>query len=221
MSRTPTTLELEAAEERQTALRALLVEPFVSAEEQVFALVRRHEAELVSRCNELLGYRLEVTAGFARLVKVPTDRATARPLRVPPTGSAARERARDEWPALSDRGVVLVLLTLAALERGGAQTVIGELSDAVCDVAGRCEPPLQLDFDKRPERVALADGLLLLCRWGVLSLVHGAQESFARLAACEDEALFTIDRKRLAFRAARSVCGGQGEHRRGSARAVG
>jgi uncharacterized protein (TIGR02678 family) len=200
MSLAPTTLELQAAEERQAALRALLVEAFVGAERQVFALVHQHEAELASRCSELLGYRLEVTASFARLVKVPTDRALKRPLRVPPAGGAGRERPRDEWPALSDRGAVLLLLTLAGLERAGAQTVIGELADAVRDVAARCEPPFEVDFDRRPDRVAFADGLLLLCHWGVLNLVHGAREGFVRLAVGgEEEALFTIDRKRLAF----------------------
>ncbi len=199
MSLAPTTLELQAADERQAALRALLLEPFVSAEEQVFALVREHEAELASRCNWLLGYRLEVTASFARLAKVPTDRAVVRTLRVPPAGNVARERPRDEWAALSDRGAVLLLLTLAVLERAGAQTVIGELADAVRDAAARCEPPAEVDFDKRPERVAFADGLLLLCHWGVLNLVHGTRAGFTRLAAGEDEALFTIDRKRLAF----------------------
>jgi uncharacterized protein (TIGR02678 family) len=195
----PSSLALRTEEERRAALRALLVEPFVGADHPAFALVRRHEAELAHRCSELLGYRLEVSTTFARLFKVPTARGLRRGVRVPPGGAQARERARDEWAALSDRAVVLLFLTLAALERAGAQTVIGELADAVADTGARAEPPLPVDFDRRAERVAFADGLELLCSWGVLRLTHGSRGSFTRREHDEDdEALFTVDRRRLA-----------------------
>ncbi|MGH2741199.1 MAG: TIGR02678 family protein, partial [Thermoleophilaceae bacterium] len=69
---------------------------------------------------------------------------------------------------------------------------------AVADAGARCEPPLALDFERRAERIAFADALDLLCAWGVLRLDDGARASFSRREQGEDEALFTIDRKRLA-----------------------
>jgi uncharacterized protein (TIGR02678 family) len=195
------TTALQAEEERRVALRALLAEPFVGAEEPVFKVIRRHDAELTRRCTELLGYRLHVTPGFARLVKTPTERSLRRGTRVPPSGPSGRDRSKDEWPRLSDRGVVLLFLTLAALERGGQQTVIGELAKDVADTGARADPPLSVDFDSRSERTAFGDGLELLCHWGVLQLMHGRRGTFAnRLQEDDDsEALFTVDRRRLAL----------------------
>lgn len=198
---TATTTALQAEEERRIALRALLAEPFVGAEESVFKLIRRHDAELARRCAELLGYRLHVTPSFARLVKTPTERSVSRGTRVPPSGPSARDRSKDEWPRLSDRGVLLLFLTLAALERGGQQTVIGELAKDVADTGARADPSLRVDFDYRPERSAFGDGLELLCHWGVLQLMHGRRGTFANRIQEDDdsEALFTVDRRRLAL----------------------
>jgi len=198
---TASTTALQAEEERRIALRALLSEPFVGAEKPVFKVIRRHDAELTRRCTELLGYRLHVTASFARLVKTPTERSLARGIRVPPSGPSARDRSKDEWPRLSDRGVVLLFLTLAALERGGQQTVIGELAQDVADTGARADPPLSVDFDNRSERTAFGDALELLCHWGVLQLMHGRHGTFANRIQEDDdsEALFTIDRRRLAL----------------------
>ena len=201
MTATPSTTALQAEDERREALRALLVEPFVGSEEPVFKLIRRHDGELSRRCTDFLGYRLHVTPSFARLVKAPTERALRRGVRVPPSGSAARDRARDDWPRLSDRGVVLLFLVLAALERGGQQTVIGELAGDVTDAGARCEPPIPVDFERRAERSAFADGVELLCHWGVLGLMHGRRGTFAHRVQPNDEheALFAVDRRRLAL----------------------
>jgi uncharacterized protein (TIGR02678 family) len=76
--------------------------------------------------------------------------------------------------------------------------VVGELARAAADAGGRCEPPLEVNFDRRPERLAFADVLDLLCHWGVLRLDAGSRASFASQEPGDDEALFTIDRKRLA-----------------------
>jgi uncharacterized protein (TIGR02678 family) len=198
---TATATALQAEDEREQALRALLAEPFIGAEEPVFKAIRRHDAELAKRCADLLGYRLHVTPSFARLVKVPTERTLRRGTSVPPSGVSARDRARDDWPQLSDRGVVLLFLTLAALERGGQQTVIGELAQNVVDTGARADPPVAVDLELRAERAAFADGLELLCHWGVLQLMHGRRGTFAnRIQAGDDtEALFTVDRRRLAL----------------------
>jgi len=201
MTVTRSTAALQAEDERRDAMRALLAEPFIGADLPMFKLIRRHDAELARRYAELLGYRLHVTPGFARLVKVPTERMLRRSIRVPPSGSTARDRSRDEWPRLNDRGVVLLFLTLAALERAGQQVVIGELADDVTAIGARAVPPIPVDMEVRTERVAYADGLELLCHWGVVQLMHGRRGTFANRVQQDDEteALFTIDRRRLAL----------------------
>jgi len=187
-----------AAEERRDALRALLREPFVAPPDPAFRPVRRHETVLARLATDLLGYRLEVTPGFARLLKRPTAAGLRRPLRIPPGTPSGRARPRDEWPALDRRRATLLLLTAAALERRpGAQVAVGDLVRGVAEAGARCEPPLALDFDRRAERIAFADALDLLCHWGVLRVDDGSRASFSRSEQGEDEALFSIDRKRL------------------------
>lgn len=195
---TATSLELRKRDELRRATRALLREPFVSAEDAVFPLVRRHESELARRLAHLWGYRLDVTPGFARLYKRPTEAALRRPLRIPPGSASGRERPRDEWPRLDRRRATLLFLTMAALERSRQQTVVGDLAREIAEAGSSCEPPIEVEFDQRSERIALADVLDLLCHWGVLRLDDGSRASFAARDPGEDEALFTIDRKRLA-----------------------
>jgi uncharacterized protein (TIGR02678 family) len=195
---TPSTLELRQQEELREATRALLREPFVGGDDPVFALVRRHEAELTRRLADLFGYQLDVTPNFARLHKRPTRAGLARPLRVPPSSPSGRARPRDEWPRIDRRRATLLLLTMAALERSGQQTVVGELARAVAEAGAGCEPPLEVDFERRTERLAFADVLDVLCHWGVLRLDAGSRTSYAAQEPGDDEALFTIDRKRLA-----------------------
>jgi len=189
----------EVAEERQTALRALLAEPFVGAGSPEFRLVRRHEHDLRRVALDAFGYQLELTSTAARLLGCPTPAGLSRPLRVCPASATGRTRPRDEWPALSDRGCVLLFLTLAALERGGAQTAIAELALEVERAGADSDPPIAVEFRERSERVAFADGLDLLCAWGVLEHTAGSRQSFARRTQDDDEALLTIDRRRLAI----------------------
>jgi uncharacterized protein (TIGR02678 family) len=197
-SGSPSSLEHRQREELRAATRALLREPFVGAENPTFPLIRRHDAALTRRFADLWGYELDVTPGFARLFKRPTAAGLRRGLRIPPGSVSGRERPRDEWPRLDRRRGSLLLLTMAALERSGLQTVVGELARAVAEAGGRCEPPIEIDFDLRPERLAFADVLDLLCHWAVLRLDDGSRASFGAREPGEQEALFTIDRKRLA-----------------------
>jgi uncharacterized protein (TIGR02678 family) len=189
----------EREEERRTALRALLAEPFVAAESSEYRLVRRHEHDLRRTALDVFGYQLETTSSAARLLGTPTPSGLRRPLRVQPASVTGRARPRDEWPELSDRGSVVLFLTLAALERGGAQTAIAALAREVERAAADVDPPIEVDFRRRPERVAFADGLDLLCAWGVLEHTAGSRESFTRHVQDEDEALLTVDRRRLAL----------------------
>ena len=197
---TPTPLRaLEVADERREALRALLAAPFVGAGESAYALVRHHERELARTAADLLGYRLEVGATAARLSGPPTSDGVRRPIRIRPVSASGHARPVDEWPALSDRAAVLLFLTLAALERGGAQVAIADLARAVAQAGADADPPIAVDFDARHERVAFADGLDLLVAWGVVAHTAGARESYRRREQDDSEALLTIDRRRLAL----------------------
>jgi uncharacterized protein (TIGR02678 family) len=191
--------ELEDREERARALRALLAAPFVGADEPAYALVRRHERELASTLQVTYGYQLEVGSTAARASGLPTPAGMRRPLRIRPASLSGRKRAPDEWTEMSDRACVLLLLTLVALERSGAQTAIAELAQEVERAGADVEPPIAVDFRQRSERMAFADGLDLLCAWGVIEHTSGSHESYARRQQGEDEALFTVDRRRLAL----------------------
>ena len=191
--------ELDDREERARALRALLGAPFVGAEEPGYALIRRHERELATALQVTYGYQLEVGSTAARASGLPTPDGLHRPLRIKPASISGRKRPPHEWSALSDRAGLLLVLTLAALERGGAQTAIAELAQEVERAGTDVEPPLRIDFRQRSERIAFADGLDLLCAWGVLEHTSGSHESYTRREQGDDEALFTVDRRRLAL----------------------
>lgn len=194
-----TTRELEDREECAAAMTALLSAPFVGAGDPTYALVRRHERAIASTLQVTYGYQLEVGSTAARASGLPTPAGLRRPLRIRPASVSGRKRPPDEWPALSDRACAVLLLTLVALERGGVQTAIADLAQEVERAGGDVEPPIGVDFRRREERVAFADGLDLLCAWGVLRHTAGSHESYARREQGEDEALFTVDRRRLAL----------------------
>ena len=191
--------ELDDREERTRALRALLAAPFVGADDPAYALVRRHERELATTLQVTYGYQLEVGSTAARASGLPTPDGLRRPLRIRPASVSGRKRAPDEWTSLGDRACVLLLLTVIALERGGAQTAIAELAQEVERAGADVEPPITVDFRERSERMAFADGLDLLCAWEAIEQTSGSHESYARREQGDDEALFTVDRRRLAL----------------------
>ncbi|HEY5390114.1 MAG TPA: TIGR02678 family protein [Solirubrobacteraceae bacterium] len=191
--------ELDDSAERTQALRALLSTPFVDAAEPAYALIRRHERELATTLQTSFGYQLEVGSTAARASGLPTPDGLRRPLRIRPASVSGRQKPPDEWPAMSDRGCVLLLLTLTALERGGAQTALADLAREVELAGADVDPMVAVAFRERAERLAFADGLDLLCWWGVLEHTSGSRDSYARGEQREDEALFTVDRRRLAL----------------------
>ncbi|MCL2420073.1 MAG: TIGR02678 family protein, partial [Conexibacteraceae bacterium] len=168
--------ELDDTEERTRALRALLAAPFVGANEPAYALIHRHERELARTLQEAFGYQLEIGSTAARASGLPTPTGLHRPLRIRPASATGRKHAPDEWAALSDRACVLLLLTLVALERGGAQTAIAELAQEAERAGADGEPAITVDFRRRSERMAFADGLDLLCMWGVIEHTSGSRD---------------------------------------------
>lgn len=191
--------DVDDRDERARALRALLSAPFVDAGDPAYALIRRHERDLATTLQVTYGYQLEVGSTAARASGLPTPDGLRRPLRIRPASVSGRKRAPDEWTALSDRACVILLLTLVALERGGAQTAIADLARDVERAGADVEPPIAIDFRQRSERMAFADGVDLLCAWGIIEHTSGSRESYARREQGEDEALFTVDRRRLAL----------------------
>jgi uncharacterized protein (TIGR02678 family) len=194
-----TVRELDDREEQTRAMRALLAAPFVGAGDPTYALIRRHERALARTLQSTYGYQLEVGSTAARASGPPTSGGLRRAIRVRPASATGRQRPPDEWPALSDRACLVLLLTLVALERGGAQTAIGDLAKRVEYAGADVDPSVSVDFRERRERVAFADALDLLCAWGVLEHTSGSHDSFARRDQGDDEALFTVDHRRLAL----------------------
>jgi uncharacterized protein (TIGR02678 family) len=194
-----TAREQEDRAERTAAIRALLTHPFLDATEPEYALVRRHEREIARTLQATYGYQLEVGSTAARASGPPTEQGLHRSIRVPPASVSGRRRPPDDWPVLSDRACLILLLTLVALERSGAQTAIAELARGTERAGADVDPPVAVDFKERRERVAFADGLDLLCEWGILAHTAGSHESYARRTQDDDEALFTIDHRRLAL----------------------
>lgn len=190
--------EIEAREERTRGLRALLSAPLLDAGDPDYTLVRRHERELARTLQATFGYQLEVGSTAARASGPPTPDGLRRPIRVPPTSLSGRRRPVDEWPVLDDRGCLLLLLTLASLERGGRQIALADLAREVERSGADVDPAVTVDFRERRERASFADGLEVLCGWGVLEHTSGSRESYSRRDHGDDEALFTIDRRRLA-----------------------
>ena len=191
--------QLDDQAERTQALRALLAKPLLDARTTEYALVRLHERELAKTLQSTYGYQLEVASTAARASGPPTEAGRDRPIRVPPGSVSGRRRPPDEWPSLSDRGCLLLMLTLVALERIGTQTAIAELARDVERAAADVDPPVDVDFNDRRERLAFADGLDVLCDWGAIAHTSGSRDSYARREQRDDEALFTIDHRRLAL----------------------
>ncbi|CAN5303859.1 hypothetical protein BH23ACT9_BH23ACT9_32020 [soil metagenome] len=181
-------IEERTAEDRRTALRALLRTPLMTAAHPAFPLVRRHREHLRDWLGEQAGWHLTVDAEHARLHKLPADlRDHTRPGITPGTGRP-----------LSRRRYVLLCLALGALERADNQTTLGWLADRIIDLAA--DPALvaagiEFTLQSRPERADLVAAVRLLVATGVLARTAGDEEAY--LAATGD-ALYDVDRRVLA-----------------------
>jgi uncharacterized protein (TIGR02678 family) len=183
--------------EREHAARALLMAPLLTTngDPEAFALVRRHGEWLTDRFRHLLGYRLAIRAGHARLYKRPRIAYRDRPARIRP--GSIRPGPEDGWAPFTRRRYVLFALALATLEahHGRAQALIGGLAGEVAGLG--TELGLNVDFERREERKAFADALELLCRLGVLRQRDGSRDAFVARDETLEEALFDIEHGRL------------------------
>ncbi len=172
------------------AARALLAAPVLRAggeHADAFVLVRRHAGTLREWFDRNTGWRLQVDAELARLVKTTSNHDPTHPARDP----------RSKAP-FTRRRYVLAALALAALERADAQVTLGGLASSV--VLAAADPELAaagvtFTLERRDERADLVAVVRLLLGLGVLARVAGDEESF--LGASGD-ALYDVDRRVLA-----------------------
>lgn len=176
-------LETERRAQRTAALRGLLRRPLIRAQDQpeLFAAIARQREWLSGWFADYAGWRLivDVSAGFARLHKVPA--------RLDPT-RGARVAGR---PAFDVRRYTLLALTLAALEDCSSQTTLARLATLVEEIS-RAEPGVPpFEAELRAERLALVDVLRLLVELGLLRQRDGDVDRYT--ASQEGDVLYDIE----------------------------
>lgn len=170
------------AAERRVAVRLLLKEPLVTAaaHPDEFPLIRRHADELARQFGQVLGYRLTVEPGFARLHKAGLGRGSTRRL----------ERA--SGTPFTPRTYAYLALTLAALVTAPEQLLLSEV--VARTRAAAAEAGIDLGEPNRvTERRALVAALKQLMTWRVLAEDEGSVDSYA--GDSDADALLTIDRE--------------------------
>jgi uncharacterized protein (TIGR02678 family) len=176
-----TTVSQRDAEERREALRLLLQHPLITADGRHaagFALVRRHRDALARDVRQMLGYRLVVEAGFARLFKAGLGPEGARPLR------------RTSGAPFSPRAYANLSLCCAVLLTGRQQVLLSWLVEEVRQAA--TEAGLAKGDDTPAARRDLTAALRHLVDLGVLIEDDGTVSSLADDA--EAEALLFVRR---------------------------
>jgi len=169
--------------ERRDAARLLLAHPLVTADgehAETFGLIRRHADWLVAQFGQVLGYRLVVQAGFARLYKTGLG------------PGAGRRLTRPSGAPFTPRTYAYLALVLSVLVTAPEQMLLSQLvarvRAAAADAGLRIQEP-----DAPGERRALAAALRQLVAWRAISETDGSVGSYADDAGAE--ALATIDRE--------------------------
>ncbi|MCO6008323.1 TIGR02678 family protein [Actinoallomurus purpureus] len=172
----------ELAAERRTAARLLLREPLVTPEThpEEFPLIRRHADELARQFGQLLGYRLIVEPGFARLLKAGLGHDSGRWLE------------RTSGAPFTPRTYAYLALALSVLVTAPEQLLLSEIVTRTR--AAAAEAGIDLGEPNRiVERRALVAALKQLMTWHVLAEDEGSVESYSGDGMAE--ALLTVDRE--------------------------
>jgi uncharacterized protein (TIGR02678 family) len=145
-----------------------------------FPLVRRHADELARQFGQVLGYRLTVEPGFARLHKAGLGH------------DAGRRLERGSGAPFTPRTYAYLALALAALVTAPEQLLLSEVVARTRVAAA--EAGIDLGEPNRvTERRALVAALKQLMTWRVLAEDEGSVDSYA--GDDEADALLTIDRE--------------------------
>lgn len=177
------------ADERQQALRSLLMKPLLTAvaDAERLALVRRHAAYLSEWVSHYAGWHLHVESEFARLSKTPASVDASHP---------ALDKQGEPF---TRRRYVLLCLALASLERGGRQITLKKLAEDIQGQLGSdpilVEARINLNTERREDRSDLVSVGRFLVDLQVIGRVHGDEESY--LSATGD-CLYAIRRNILA-----------------------
>lgn len=162
------------AAERQDAVRLLLRHPLVTADgpqADGFRLVRRHREALSRDFRQLLGYRLVVEAGFARLYKAGLGPGRGRPLE------------RTSGTPFSPRAYAYLALCCSVLLTGRQQMLLSALVEQVRHAG--TEAGLAWGDDSLADRRAFVAALRQLVAWGVLAEDDGTVAAYADNAGAE------------------------------------
>jgi uncharacterized protein (TIGR02678 family) len=182
----------QVEEERQRALRALLLHPLLSAGGPLaaeFALVRRHADFLRTWLFRHAGWTLVVDAEVARLRKTPG------------VSSDGTRPAVDETSGLpfTRRRYVLLCLALAALERSERQTTLGRLSERMMELfqadPALTEAGVTWELTTQDGRRDLVHAVRLLLELRVLVRIQGDEQQFL---TDKGDVLYTVRRPTLA-----------------------
>ena len=180
----------QALLERQKAARVLLRRCLVTTsfpDEQTLPLVRRHGKELKEMFARILGYRLDLRADYARLVKRPVHGLPARPAR------AAKERRLERYESgfvFGRRDYTYLALVTAALEQSGVQVTLSLLAGKVKQ-HGESVPALAVDLDRHPERLSFVRAVSWLEARGVVVCCDGDTNDFVSRGG---DALYDVHR---------------------------
>ena len=175
-------LARQTEDERERALRALLMHPLLAGGSEEYALVRRHVEYLRDWLARETGWRLHVERGFARLYKTPAN-----------TGDATRG-----LPDFDRERYALLCLACFVLERGESQITLRRLGEQLLDAAA--DPELgERGFDFTLESHHHRRALVQVCRfllgYGVLSRVVGDEETYVNRTG---DVLYDVNRRVLA-----------------------
>ena len=169
-------------EERERALRALLMRPLLAAGSAEFALARRHGDYAREWLAREAGWNLQMDRECIRLYKRPAS-------------------ADDTTRGLADfdrERYVLLSLACAALERAESQVTLRALGERLLEAAA--DPELaargfSYAMDSARERRNLVQVCRFLLEHGVLSRVAGDEESFVSQSG---DVLYDVHRRVLA-----------------------
>jgi uncharacterized protein (TIGR02678 family) len=175
-------LTQQEAEERERALRALLMRPLMPAGDPALELVRRHAAYLRDWFGRETGWNLQVERQCARLYK--------RPAAIDDATRGLAEFDRDRY--------VLLCLVCAVLERAESQITLRTLSERLLEGAADPElADLRFTFTLQGprERRSLVGVCRLLLEFGVLTRVAGDEEGYVNQSG---DVLYDVHRRVLA-----------------------
>jgi uncharacterized protein (TIGR02678 family) len=169
-------------EERERALRALLMQPLLTGRSPELALVRRHAEYLRDWLSRETGWTLHIERDCARLYKRP----------------AATDDCTRGLPGFDRDRYALLCLACAALERAESQITLRYLGERLLEAVA--DPDLtETGFSFTLESPRERRDLVQICRFlltiGVLELVAGDEEAFVSRSG---DVLYDVHRRVLA-----------------------